>query len=376
MTQPRQQPRHKVLINAVHAKSGGGITYLANILPWLAAQPDLDIEIAIQSDQTGLKDTILAGFAVHVLPKVSAWKTVFWQEQTAIPRLARRIGARVVFSPANYGPVFGRGNVLLLRNAFEVASLEKRLSKRLYWLAVRVMTEISFRASARAIAVSRHAGDNFLKVFGMAGDPRLDVVHHGVSPAFSPPTDDAGRRPHHLAAVSDIYVQKNLETLLRAVAKVKKSTPDVRLLIAGRPLDPDYYARMQALSQALGLRDTVVFLGGLPQDKVAELYRQAEVFVFPSLVETFGNPLLEAMASGIPVVCSDAAALPEVAGQAALYARPGDADDMAAKITTLFQDKDLWHRLSAAGLERAGQFTWERCAKATARVLLDVALRG
>lgn len=365
----------KVLINAVHAKSGGGVTYLANILPRLAARRDMAIELAIQADQEQTFRTIAGPIAAHILPKVGRLRTVYWQEQIDIPRLAARIGAEVVFSPANYGPMFGRGNVLLLRNAFEVATLEARLDKRLYWLAVKLTTEWSFRRAAAAIAVSRTAADNFLKAFGMTDDGRIRVVHHGVSELFSPPADHGGRVPGRLLAVSDIYVQKNFETLLRALAILAGSHPGIRLDIAGRPLDPGYHQRLLSLVAELGLAPRVTFLGGKSQTEVAELYRQAEIFVFPSLVETFGNPLLEAMASGLPVVCSQAAALPEIAGPAALYAQPGDPADMAAAIERLLGDRALWRQMSQTGLERARGFTWDACAEATAALLLDVARR-
>jgi glycosyltransferase involved in cell wall biosynthesis len=372
---PAKARRHKVLINAVHAKSGGGITYLVNILPRLAAHPDLDIELAIQSDQEEAFRTLAGGLPVHILPSVSRLATVFWQEQVDIPRLAQRIGARAIYSPANYGPIRGRGNVLLLRNAFEVGTMDRRFDKQLYWLAVKLTTELSFRGAERAIAVSRHAASNFLEAFGMEGDSRLDVVHHGVSSLFHPPLNDDGRVRHRLLAVSDIYVQKNLETLLRAVVALVDSFPEVTLQIAGRPLDPGYFRVLQNLAAELGVSDKVTFLGGCSQAEVAVLYREADVFVFPSLVETFGNPLLEAMSSGAPVVCSQAAALPEVAGPAALYARPGDPAHMALCIAQLFDDRALWRRHSGLGIERAKRFTWDRCAEATARVLLDVARR-
>jgi len=372
---PEAAARRKVLVNAVHAKSGGGITYLGNILPRLGAHPHLAVEVAIQADQEELFRPLTGDLPLHILPSVSRLATVFWQEQVAIPRLAAAIGAAVVYSPANYGPVRGQSNVLLLRNAFEVASMDRRLGKRLYWLAVRLTTEWSFRASARSVAVSRHAAENFLEAFGMEGDSRLDVVHHGVSPLFRPPADPAARVERRLLAVSDIYVQKNLETLLRAVAILAATHPDVTLQVAGRPLDPDYFALLTALAVELGIAGRVSFLGGCGQDEVAELYRRADLFVFPSLVETFGNPLLEAMASGLPVVCSQAAALPEVAGDAALYACPGDPAHMARCIARLFDDRILWQTLSQRGVARAGRFTWDRCAEATVRVLLEVAGR-
>lgn len=365
----------RVLVNAVHAKSGGGVTTLRHLLPALAAQPGLTLALAIQRDQRPLFADLPAAVTLHELPGRGKLGTVLWQEQVTIPALARRIGADVVFSPANYGPLFGPPAVILLRNAFEVTTLERRLDKRLYWAAVRGLTWACFRRCRRAIAVSAHAARAFLAHFGRDGDPRLSVIHHGVAPLYHPPAESEARIPGLLLAVSDLYVQKNFETLLRALARLAPTRPELRLEIAGRRLDPAYADRLAALVAELGLSDRVRFLGGQPPEAVAALYRRATLLAFPSLVETFGNPLVEAMASGLPVVCSDAAAMPEIVADAALLARPGDDGDFARQIARLLDEPGLAAELSRRGLARAAAFSWERTAAATADVLRAAAQR-
>jgi glycosyltransferase involved in cell wall biosynthesis len=106
-------------------------------------------------------------------------------------------------------------------------------------------------------------------------------------------------------------------------------------------------------------------LGYLPEDDVRSLYRAASVFVFPSLCEGFGLPLLEAMACGLPVAASGVSALPEVGGDAAVYFQPEDPEDMAAKIMLLLEDAGLRESLKAKGRERAKIFTWEKTAEET-----------
>ena len=200
-----------VLINAVHAKSGGGVTYLRNLLPLLAARGDLSLALVIQEDQRGLFD----GLPIHVLPSRSPLVTVLVQEQVTVPRLARRLGADVVFSPANYGPLRGVASVIMLRNSFDVAALETRLSKRLYWLAVKLLSWASFRTCRRAITVSAHAGAGFRAALGIGADPRIIVVPHGVSPLFHPPVSGGGRLRHRLLAVSDLWTsRRRLETAI------------------------------------------------------------------------------------------------------------------------------------------------------------------
>jgi len=365
-----------ILINAVHAKSGGGVTYLRNILPLLAASTALEPHVAIQRGQEALFAEIAGALPLHVLPARSPLATVLAQEQIAIPRLARAIGAALVFSPANFGPMAGTPSVILLGNSFGVGAIERRFNKRLYWSAVRLLSWLSFRPCRRAITVSHHARAGFLAAFGIADDSRIEVVHHGVGALFSPPAEEGHRIGHRLLAVSDIYVQKNLETAIAALARLSGAVPDVSLEIAGRPLDADYFDTLRRIARELGVADRVTFLGHRSPAEVAELYRAADVFVFPSLVETFGMPVLEAMASGLPVVCSNAAAMPEVAGDAALFAPPGDAVALAAAIESLFADRALWRSMAERGLARAAQFSWEHAAEETARVLLEAAGRA
>ncbi len=363
----------KVLVNAVHSKSGGGVTYLRNLLPLLGRA--FELHVVVQADQVEMVGPLCAqaGLTLHVIPVWSKLATVLVQEQVVVPLLARRIGAVVIFSPANYGPVLGGRSVILLRNAFEVTTLEERWSKRAYWLAVKLLTWACFKTCRRAMVVSAHAGRAFLKTFGLADDSRLGVVYHGVGRAFHPPAEDRPRIPGRLLAVSDIYVQKNFETLLRALARLRPGHPGLHLQIAGRELDPGYAAGLRALCAELGIADAVTFLGGQPPQRIAELYREADIFVFPSLVETFGNPLVEAMASGIPVVCTDAAAMPEVVGGAALLAPPRDDAAMAHQIGRLLDDRDLWRAMAAKGLERAAAFSWDRTAALTIAVLRQAA---
>lgn len=370
---PRPPSRPRILINAVHSKSGGGLTYLRNLLPLLAAEFELHVVVQADQEQTIRPICALASLPLHVIPTRGKLATVLIQEQTAIPLLARRIKAQAIFSPANYGPIFGNRSVILLRNAFEVTQLEERLGKRLYWLAVKLLTRACFGTCRRAIVVSEHASSTFLKVFRMDGDPRIEVVHHGVGAAFHPPTEDEARIPQRLLAVSDIYVQKNFETLLQALARLRPDHPQLHLQIAGRELDPAYADNLKALCVELGLNDCVTFLGSLPPERIADLYRESDVFIFPSLVETFGNPLVEAMASGIPVVCTDAAAMPEITGGAALLVPPRDVSHMAHQIARLLDDRDLWREMSAKGLARAVEFSWERTAERTTGILHEAA---
>ena len=175
--------------------------------------------------------------------------------------------------------------------------------------------------------------------------------------------------------MSDIYVQKNLETLIVALARLRPDHPDLTLKIAGRPVDGAYFERLKRRAAEAGLEDSIEFLGEQSTAELVTLYQRCRVFVFPSTAETFGNPLVEAMASGAPVACSNAAAMPEVAGDGAIFFEPGDAGDMADAIRRLLDDGAFSREMSEKALARARMFSWRRTATETIAFLKSAAER-
>ena len=128
-----------------------------------------------------------------------------------------------------------------------------------------------------------------------------------------------------------------------------------------------FEGELQREAWRLGIADRVRFLGWVSDDDLEGLYRVALCFVFPSLAEGFGIPVLEAMERGLPVACSNASSLPEVAGDAARYFDPLDEGDIAAAIGELLESPDLREELASAGRQRAALFSWERTARETAQ---------
>lgn len=371
-------PRIRILINGLHAKSGGGVIYLRNMLPRLAADSRLDLHLLVHSDQRTLFAPVDGRVRTHVARFRSGFtKGLLW-EQLALPRLARALGADVTYSPANFGPIFAPNPVILLRNSLAVADVDPRLSKRIYWAALRTMTALSVLGCRRAIAVSEYARRNLLSGLTKRAARKTVLVHHGVDDAFRADPETSGSRDGagFLLAVGDIYVQKNLHSLIAALPLVRATTPDVLLRIAGHPVDNDYYHRLRKEVADRNLENHVEFLGRLETDALIALYRSCAVFVFPSTVETFGNPLLEAMACGAPIACSNTTAMPEVVGDAALQFDPGDTDDIARAIVRLLRDPDLATTLRTRGMRRAALFSWERAARLTGDVLVSAADRS
>lgn len=358
----------RILINALHARSGGGVTYLRQMLPLLAADPRLEIHVLAHESQRGTLQALDPRILLHTVRFAEQFIRVLLWEQLILPWRARALGAAVTFSPANFGPLFAPRPVILLRNALSVAAHDRRWSKRLYWGALALMTALSRRTCRRAIAVSDYAR----RSLAPSGGRKIQVIPHGVDDAFRNIVRKPAA-PTFILAVGDIYVQKNLRTLIAAFARVRAVKPDIRLKIAGRPVDEDYFRMVREDAAGLQVSDAVSFLGEVPRERLMELYAGCGVFVFPSTVETFGQPLAEAMAAGAPVACANAAAMPEIAGDAARYFDPLDVDAMASGILAVLDDPALAARLSAAGRERARAYSWSETARRTADVLIAAA---
>lgn len=292
-----------------------------------------------------------------------------------VPRLGQRIKSDLTFSPANFCPFFAKNNVILLRNALSVSSIEKRPLMFGYWIMLYIGTAFSIMFSKKIISVSKYASRSSGNFLTRRALPKVAIIHHGIHGDFSPRLGNE-KRQDFLLSVSDIYVQKNFKNLISAVEKLKGKFPNILLKIAGRPIDKDYVNELHEIIGRNDLGNNIEFLGHQSHEQLVDLYRSCKAFVFPSIIETFGNPLAEAMACGTPIACSENAAMPEVVGDGAVFFDPYDFYDMAEKIEALYVDEDLRFKISKKAIERSALFSWQRTAQQTATVLKEVALKN
>lgn len=366
--------RSRVVVNALHAKSGGGVTYLRNLLPLLAGDDRLELHVFLHVDQVALFHPIDERVILHLFDFPRGLARLMLWEQLVLPFMVKLMSADLVFSPANFGSLLVRDQVILLRNALAVARTETRLAKRVYWMVLALITFLSLARARRAIAVSRYAAESLSLGCGRWFAAKTRVVHHGIDPAFG--LDAAIGRENFILAVSDIYVQKNLHNFFRAMKRVVERHPDIKLRIAGQKIDDWYYDRGIELATELGIRGNIEFLGRLGVNELRPLYQRCKVFVFPSTAETFGMPLVEAMACGAVIASSSSTAMPEIVGDAALLFDPMDVEAMGSAVLRLLDDDQLCRELSVRAAERARQFSWQRTAALTADVLVEAGARG
>jgi glycosyltransferase involved in cell wall biosynthesis len=234
------------------------------------------------------------------------------------------------------------------------------------------------RRADRIIAVSENTRRDALRSYPL--DPeKIVVIPEGVEPRFRPDIERevvAGVRrrlrlpERFVLSVGTIEPRKNHATLVEAYASLRDRHPDVGLVIAGGR--GWLYERFFERVRGLGLDGQVVFAGHVPDEDMPALFNAAEVFAFPSEFEGFGLPPLEAMACGIPVVCSDAASLPEVVGDAGMLVSPRDVGAWVQAIDRLLGDATLRAGFGARGLTRARRFSWDAAADRTLEVYRSV----
>jgi glycosyltransferase involved in cell wall biosynthesis len=172
-----------------------------------------------------------------------------------------------------------------------------------------------------------------------------------------------------LLAVSTLHPHKNLDGLLRAFAIFRERHPGYRLIVSG--IHGFFSAQLHALRESLQLGESVEFPGWIPREDLYDLYRRAAAFLYPSLFEGFGLPVLEALAAGVPTACSSIEPLDSIAGDAALKFDPHDATAIATAMQRLVDDEGLREQLAIAGPRRAAQFDWRSAAELTLAALAE-----
>ena len=224
------------------------------------------------------------------------------------------------------------------------------------------------------VAISENAKQDAVRLLDIPSS-RFTVIHHGVDHLRFYPCVGQGifaEQPPYFLNLGGRNENKNQERLLEAFANAGTINPETQLFFAGPWREHDHeWLRIRA--RELGLTERVSHIGYVADSDLPSLYGNALAFVFPSLEEGFGLPVLEAMASGAPVITSNRSSLPEVAGDAALLIDPYDIADLALAMGRIALEPELRRDLSIRGIARAQGFTWEETAKRTALVLSQAA---
>lgn len=360
------------LIFLVPGETGGMEVAARELIPALLSQAPAGTRFTafINRETAAEQDGPWGELLPAVTVPVNARNRVQWVlgEQTGLVRAAARAGVELVHSLASTAPAWGRfRRVVTVHDLIYARFPEAHTGLR--GRGMRLLVPLAARRSDRVIADSEYGRGDLIRVLGI--DPsRIDVVPLGLGAVRRvEPSAETGLRERFGLAERRVVLSlsakrphKNLAALIGALALIEP--PERPLLVL--PGYPTWHeAELRERAVAAGVIDDVRFLGWLPAQDIEGLWALADAFVYPSLYEGFGLPVLEAMERGVPVACSNASCLPEVAGDAALMFDPVDERAIAGAVQQLLGDRELAQRLRAAGRERAAAFTWERTARLT-----------
>jgi glycosyltransferase involved in cell wall biosynthesis len=359
------------LIFLVPGYTGGTEVYARELIPELvAAAPDVRFTAFVSREAATDSSAPWGNLIPAVTVPVWARNRVQWVrgEQQLLPRLASGASVDIVHSLANTAPAWGG-----FRRVTTIHDLHYRLVPQahlgLSGLGMRVLVPLAARRSHRLISVSESTRQDLHQLLKIPVE-KIDVVPEGLGArrrAAPVPEGDlrkrfgAAERPIVLC-VAALRPHKNLARLLGALARIPADGRPLLMLVGYSTPHEDELRRHAA---ALGVAEDVRFLGWIDESELEGLYDAAACFALPSLYEGFGLPVLEAMARGLPVICSRRGALAEVAGDAALRVDPESEPEIAAAIERLLSDPVEAERLREAGRRRAAGFTWAATAAGT-----------
>lgn len=367
----------RLFLNGLGASAGAGLTYLYNVLPQLSAMPDVRTVLAVQPELNAeFSNFPNVDLADADAPAGAARR--FWFEQRALPGMVRRAGAGVLISAGNFAlrksPV---PQILLSGNSlYSSGDFYRDLRSRGEWRMLAdtrikgVFAKKSIYWVERTVAPSRAYAEELRRWTGK----EVLAIHHGFDRGVFFADQEGLPNPVRqkveeasgclkLLFVSHYNYYRNFETLLRAIPLLRRGLAGrkVRLFLtcelrAGT--NPGAYdpGRAAALIQELGIRDEVVELGTVPYRLLSHLYGACDIYVTPAYTETFAHPLVEAMASKLPIAASDLPVHREVCGDAARYFPRFSPEKLAETVMQIAASKELAGQLIAA--ERSAEFSW------------------
>lgn len=342
--------------------SGGARQFVKSLIPALAECRG-DDELFVFYDRPQFQ-----GLAPDCREIVMESHRKLWWDFVLLPRMLRRLRIEIAIFPKNVIPLYtGCTNYVVIHDlAYFLPELDAYP-----WLDTMYMRTFLPRSARRAdgvFAVSENTKRDVVRFTGC--DPaKITVTYEAADPAYAPVRDPQRLRivrgKYNLPASFVLYTgslspRKNLVRLLKAFARICGELPH-RLVLTGSKSWKD--RAVYEMVDTLQLRSRIAQVGYVEEEDMPALYTLAGAYVYPSLYEGFGLPLLEAMQCGCPVVASNASSVPEVAGDAAILVDPCDVEAMADAIKEVLTDPSRRKTLVAAGFHRASLFSWRRCAE-------------
>jgi glycosyltransferase involved in cell wall biosynthesis len=346
-------PAARILLNALSVTDGGGRTYARNVLRELAADAR-GFEFAVLCTAARLPELgegDIPRLPVRI-PPGTALRVGY--EELLLPLRSRRFD--LMYCIADLVPMLTTTpTVVALRN---LNIYDRRFIRDARVLTLERLVRLGMGRARRVVFPTQAAADLVRQRIPIP-EERVRIVPHGIDAAAFEAAAPPRPGVPYLFLPAAVEPHKNVQALIECLPLV--ADPRLEAWIAGSTTThPPYAAQMRALAEQRGVARRVRFLGPVPYQAVLGLHRGARALVFPSFLESFGHPLLEAMLAGTPIVAADIPALREVAGDVALYFDPHQPADLARAVLQLDREPEATRARVERGRTRAAEFSWKR----------------
>ena len=315
---------------------------------------------------------------VHIIelncPSYPLW------EQWALPRAAKKYGVEILHCTSNTAPIWC--NIPLVLTLHDIIFLEPRdkqnhsLYQNMGWLYRRLDVPRILNKCRRIITVSNFEMENIISKLGIPRE-RMAMIYNGYNNWFKPIEDTSHVTKKYIVDEGYFFFlgntdpKKNTERTLVAYSKYLQQS-DVKRKLLMADLDAEYLNSIILRNHIENIKEHILMPGYIVNSDLPYIYNGAFAFLYTSLRESFGIPLLEAMACGTPVITSNTSSMPEIAGHDAILVNPESSDEIAEMMLQLESDEDLYRKQKALGLERAKLFSWRRTAEQLLRLYQKV----
>jgi glycosyltransferase involved in cell wall biosynthesis len=382
----------QILINAASAHMGGSVTHLKNILNWLPEQLSSGRVIVYVPETTVGSLPTGSNVEIRAYPYASTQglRRLYF-DQVEIPRLARQEEIDVLFSATGFGTLWSPvPQILLVRNMKyfdpQFQAKYRKLGRSFRRTRLRRWHSLLSMWAADAVLFPTRAMqetvESYISLNGTATHPHhygfdaetFETKKNRKSGAETDLRQRVGANGPLLLNVSTYAVHKNLETLIEALPALRDAHPELTLVTTTsreQTSDTDEYDALKQRAAELGVAEAWMELGYVPHDDLSAVYRAADLYVFPSFTESFGHSMVEAMASGLPVVAAATDVNREVCGDAGEYFDPFDANSCAKAIREVLSSENRQAEMRNASVRRADHFSWEQYARRLAQVFRE-----
>jgi len=369
----------KIAINALAFVQGGGITYIKNIITYLInADKDNEYYLFIADEHYA---DIFSSLSINTKAKVIRLKkhnllVRIIEEQLLLPYWVWIFKIDLLFCPANILSFLAPcKKVLMIQSINPFIKREKEgIAQTARMRILCFLSLLSIKLASKVIFTSNYSADLVSEKMRI-DKGKIETIYLGVADDYyleSKKDEIKESDFDYILSVSIVNGRKNYETLIRAYNDLKPEIQGQYKLVIVGDVSDEFRLHLLNLSKNNFIRDNIVLKGNLNLNELIPCYRNASLFVLPSLIESFALPPIEAMASGIPVIVANSTSFPEAGGQAVLKFNPQDTRDLVQKMEDVLSDTQLAKKMSLDGIERAKLFSWGKTAELTLKCFMSL----